>query len=204
MAVRIRMKKMGRAHRPFFRICAIDKRSPRDGRVLEELGTYDPMVEDTDARAQLDKERVDYWLSVGAQPSEKVAVLIKKYGKDGTHLDKQQAALDKLSAPREVPDAGKPASLPQQPEPPQASEGESGSSESAATDSPEKTETPKAAEAPEPAEATEQAEGAPAADAAQEKTPEPEAKAAEPEAAEADKATGDEAKAETESAKTEG
>ena len=44
MAVKIRMKKMGRKHRPFFRICAIDSRNPRDGRVLEELGTYDPMV----------------------------------------------------------------------------------------------------------------------------------------------------------------
>ena len=51
MAVRIRMKKMGRKHRPFFRICAMDSRRPRDGRVLEELGTYDPMVPETDARA---------------------------------------------------------------------------------------------------------------------------------------------------------
>ena len=60
---------------------------PRDGRVLEELGTYDPSVPDTDARAVLNGERIAYWLGVGAQPSEKVAVLIKKYGKDGTHLD---------------------------------------------------------------------------------------------------------------------
>ena len=48
MAVRIRMKMMGRKHRPYFRIVAIDSRQPRDGRVLEELGTYDPMVKNTD------------------------------------------------------------------------------------------------------------------------------------------------------------
>src|SRR6478752_2462978 len=85
VSVRIRMKKMGRSHQAFFRICAIDKRAPRGGRVLEELGTYDPRVPDTDARAILNKERVDYWLGVGAQPSENVAVLIKKYGTNGTH-----------------------------------------------------------------------------------------------------------------------
>ena len=72
MSVRIRMKKMGRKHRPFFRICAMDIREPRDGRVLEELGTYDPMVPETDARAMLNGERINYWLSVGAQPSDKV------------------------------------------------------------------------------------------------------------------------------------
>ena len=56
MAVRIRLKKLGRRHRPFFRLCAIDGRSPRDGRVLEELGTYDPMIRETDARAVLTEE----------------------------------------------------------------------------------------------------------------------------------------------------
>ena len=66
MAVRIRMKKLGRKHRPFYRICAMEQRTPRDGRVLEELGTYDPMVPETDARARLDGERIKYWLSVGA------------------------------------------------------------------------------------------------------------------------------------------
>ena len=96
MAVKIRMKKLGRRHRPFFRICAIDSRKARDGRVIEELGYYDPMVKETDARAVLKSERIDYWLGVGAQPSDKVRVLIKKYGTDGTHLEQQQAAFDKL------------------------------------------------------------------------------------------------------------
>ena len=72
----------------------MDSRAPRDGRVIEELGTYDPMVPETDARAILKGERIDYWLSVGAKPTPKVGVLIKKYGTDGTHLEKQQLAID--------------------------------------------------------------------------------------------------------------
>lgn len=108
MSVRIRMKKMGRTHRHFFRICATDRKTPRDGRVLEELGTYDPMIKDVDARAKLNNERIDYWLSVGAQPSDKVAVLIKKYGTDGTHAEAQRIALEKLAMPTEIPDAGEP------------------------------------------------------------------------------------------------
>jgi small subunit ribosomal protein S16 len=106
------MKKMGRSHQAFFRICAIDKRAPRGGRVLEELGTYDPHVKDTDARALLKAERVDYWLGVGAQPSDNVAVLIKKYGTNGTHAVAQKSALEKLAQPKRVPDPGAPASLP--------------------------------------------------------------------------------------------
>lgn len=78
MAVRIRMKMMGRKHRPFFRICVMDQRKPRDGRAIEELGYYDPMVRDKSQRVSLNMERVQHWLSVGAQPSEKVAVLIEK------------------------------------------------------------------------------------------------------------------------------
>ena len=104
MAVRIRMKKFGRRHRPFYRICAMDARSPRDGRVLEELGTYDPMVPEVDARAVLNGERIKYWLGVGAMPSEKVKVLIKKYGHRGTHLAQQQAALDRLAQSRRRPE----------------------------------------------------------------------------------------------------
>ena len=98
MAVRIRMKKMGRTHRPFFRVCAMDSRTPRDGRVIEELGFYDPMVKEADARAVLNGERIDYWLSVGAKPTPKVGTLIKKYGTGGTHLEAQAEALQRLQA----------------------------------------------------------------------------------------------------------
>ena len=65
--------------------------------MLEELGTYDPLVPETDARAVLNGERIDYWLSVGAQPSDKVGVLIKKYGAEGTHLEAQRLALARLA-----------------------------------------------------------------------------------------------------------
>lgn len=79
MAVRIRMKKLGRTHRPFYRICVMDQRSPRNGKAIEEVGHYDPMVRDKSKRVTLNMERVEHWISVGAQPSEKVAVLIRKF-----------------------------------------------------------------------------------------------------------------------------
>jgi small subunit ribosomal protein S16 len=103
------MKKMGRTHRPYFRVCAMDQRSPRNGRVIEELGTYDPMCPETDARVTLKADRVDYWLGVGAQPSEKVATLIKKYGTSGTHLEAQKAAVERLSKRKEYAPAPAPA-----------------------------------------------------------------------------------------------
>ena len=104
------MKHFGRRHRPFFRVCVTDARSPRDGRVLEEVGYYDPLVPETDARAVLKGERIDYWLGVGAQPSDKVAVLIKKYGSNGTHLEDQKAAVERLAVKRRRP--GVPTDLP--------------------------------------------------------------------------------------------
>jgi small subunit ribosomal protein S16 len=105
VSVRIRMKKMGRKHRPFYRICAMEIRAPRDGRVLEQLGTYDPMVPETDARAILNKERIKYWIGVGALPSDKVSVLINKYGENGTHVAAQAAAIDRLAQQRRKPEA---------------------------------------------------------------------------------------------------
>jgi small subunit ribosomal protein S16 len=117
VAVVIRMKRMGRTHRPFYRICATDRRTPRDGRVIEELGSYDPSVPDTNARCTLKAERVDYWLSVGAQPSDKVRVLIKKFGTNGTHLKDMENARSRLSMPRIVPEAGEPVIASKEEEP---------------------------------------------------------------------------------------
>ena len=118
MAVCIRMKMMGRKNRPFFRVCAIDRLKGRDAKVIEELGYYDPMVREVDARAILKGERIAYWLSVGAQPSDKVKVLIKKYGQNGTHAAAQQLAVErqktnkpKAPPPRIVP-LPKPAEAP--------------------------------------------------------------------------------------------
>jgi len=76
MAVRLRLARMGRKKRPFYRIVAADQRAPRDGRFIERLGYYDPMKDPIDLKVNL--ERVDYWLSVGACPSETVASLIGK------------------------------------------------------------------------------------------------------------------------------
>jgi len=142
VAVRIRMKRMGRKHRSFFRICATDSRAPRDGRVIEELGTYDPSIQDTDARAIINAERIGYWLSVGALPSDRVGVLIKKYGPQGTRLREQQAALEKLKGPKVVPDPGAPAFVlkPKQDEEPTAA-AEAPAAETPAAETPPAAET---------------------------------------------------------------
>jgi small subunit ribosomal protein S16 len=96
------MKLLGRKHRPYYRIVAIDARQPRDGRIIEELGSYDPMVKNTDERVRLRPDRIKYWLSVGAKASEKAAVLIKKYmGK----IEQQQAAAAAPGAAEPAPEA---------------------------------------------------------------------------------------------------
>jgi small subunit ribosomal protein S16 len=92
VAVRIRMKMLGRKHRPYFRIVAIDHRQPRNGRIIEELGSYDPMIRNTDDRVKLKPDRIKYWMSVGAKPSERVATLLKKYMKKCEELAAKEAA----------------------------------------------------------------------------------------------------------------
>ena len=86
------MKKLGRKHRPYYRIVAIDGRQPRDGRIIEELGSYDPMIKNTDDRVKLRPARVKYWMSVGAQPSENVVVLLKKYLEKAEKQEAEAAA----------------------------------------------------------------------------------------------------------------
>ena len=100
MAVRIRMKRMGRKHRPFYRICVMDSRSPRDGKAIEEIGFYDPMVRVKKDRVKLNLERVDYWVGVGAQPSVNVAALIKKVR---TNRFGEAAAPPPMTAPKARP-----------------------------------------------------------------------------------------------------
>ena len=141
MAVKIRLKKMGRTHRPFYRVCAMDSRSPRDGRVIEQLGTYDVSVPETDARAILKGDRIAYWLSVGAQPSPKVGTLIKKYGLEGTHLEAQKEAISKLSDRRgkaieaaRVAAASVEMPKPEAPTPEPAAEGEAAKPDEAKAD----------------------------------------------------------------------
>ena len=76
--VRLRLKKMGRRHKPSYRVTAVDSRSSRDGRVIEELGYYDPGNKNPDLRCHLKMDRIEYWLGVGAQPSNTVRDLINK------------------------------------------------------------------------------------------------------------------------------
>jgi small subunit ribosomal protein S16 len=80
MAVKLRMTRMGRRHRPYFRINAIESRNPRDGRILEKLGHLDPIEKDPAKQLVIDMERVKYWLDKGAIPSETVAQIIVKQG----------------------------------------------------------------------------------------------------------------------------
>ena len=96
--VRIRLKRFGRRHHPVYRVCAMDKRTPRDGRAIEELGSYDPCHKNEDAQVNLNEDRIRYWLSQGAQPSETVAGLLIK----GGILDKETGK----QTPQATPAAG--------------------------------------------------------------------------------------------------
>ncbi len=78
MAVKIRMQRGGATHNPHYRVVVTDVRSRRDGRFVEKVGVYDPKNKDQRKQYALDLERVDYWLSVGAQPSDTVRSLIKR------------------------------------------------------------------------------------------------------------------------------
>jgi len=76
--VKIRLKRFGRKNHAFWRINAVDHRSPRDGKVIEELGFYDPCNKDESKQVIVNKARVDHWLKTGAQPSDTVKVLLTR------------------------------------------------------------------------------------------------------------------------------
>ena len=76
MAVKIRLARHGAKKRPYYRIVVADSRARRDGRFIEEVGTYDPMAEG--AKLKVNKERVEYWIANGAQPTDTVRGLLKK------------------------------------------------------------------------------------------------------------------------------
>jgi small subunit ribosomal protein S16 len=80
VAVKLRLKRLGRRHRSFYRINATDARSARDSRVIEELGWYDPEQKDPEKQVSMNRERIEYWLSVGAQPTRTVDGLLKRQG----------------------------------------------------------------------------------------------------------------------------
>ena len=78
MAVKLRLKRMGSKQKPFYRIVAADSRSPRDGRFIETVGTYNPIVKDNNVT--VDEEKVIKWLNNGAQPTDTVKSLLSKSG----------------------------------------------------------------------------------------------------------------------------
>ncbi len=98
MAVRIRLSRGGSKKRPFYRIVAADSRAPRDGRFIEKLGTYNPMLpQDHEQRVVINSERVQYWLGIGAQPTDRLTKIFANLG-----LLKAQALREqpKKSAPK--------------------------------------------------------------------------------------------------------
>ena len=98
MAVKIRMTRMGRRHKPFFRIVAIDSREPRNGKIIEKFGHYDPLVKDPAKQIVLNKERIEYWLKAGAIPSETVAQLLENQGIKNKIAEQIKTRRDKARA----------------------------------------------------------------------------------------------------------
>ena len=91
MAVRLRFKRMGKKARPFYRICAFDAHTRRDGRAIEELGYYNPFESDKVKKFDLKRERIEYWLSQGATPTEKVGHVLRKHGITKPVVEKAKA-----------------------------------------------------------------------------------------------------------------
>jgi small subunit ribosomal protein S16 len=91
MAVKLRMTRIGRRHRPFFRINAVESRTPRDGRVLEKLGHYDPVEKNPAKQIVLNQERAEYWLSKGAIPSDTVSQILLRKGIKHKYAETQAA-----------------------------------------------------------------------------------------------------------------
>ncbi|MEO0676074.1 MAG: 30S ribosomal protein S16 [Pseudomonadota bacterium] len=81
MAMKIRLARGGTKKRPFYRIVATDSRMPRDGRFIEKLGTYNPLLpKDSEERVKMNMERVEYWLGQGAQPTDRIARMLEAAG----------------------------------------------------------------------------------------------------------------------------
>ena len=81
MAMKIRLARGGSKKRPFYRIVAADSRMPRDGRFIEKLGTYNPLLpKDSEERVKMNMERIEYWLGHGAQPTDRIARMLEAAG----------------------------------------------------------------------------------------------------------------------------
>jgi small subunit ribosomal protein S16 len=94
--VRIRLRRMGKRHQPSYRVVVADSESPRDGRFIENIGFYNPR--DEPPTIEIDAERARYWLSVGAQPSDSAARLLRKVGVLGPAATAERTAAPKKAA----------------------------------------------------------------------------------------------------------
>lgn len=178
MAISLRLSRGGAKKRPYYRIVAADSRRARDGKYLEQLGIYDPMLaKDDDNRVKLDEDRVRYWLGVGAQPSDRVARFL-----DAAGIREREA--------RNNPQKGEPgANAKERAEEKAAKEAERKEAEEAAKA--EAAEAPAEEEAPADDAAAEEGTAAEAADSAEEAKEEaPAEEAAGEEKAEEEKSEG--------------
>ena len=170
MAMKIRLARGGSKKRPFYRIVAADSRMPRDGRFIEKLGTYNPLLpKDSEERVKMDLDRVKYWLGQGAQPTDRISRMLEAAGvlKKKERLNPEKAKPGKKAQERAEEKASKLA-VPAEEAPAQEA-----SAEEAPEAAPEAGASPDAEaaveeESPKEAAGAESAEEAPAADAAPE------------------------------------
>ena len=191
MAVKIKLKRVGKVHAPQYRVVVADSRTARNGRAIEEIGIYQPLEDPSIIR--VDSERVQYWLGVGAQPTEAVAAILKvtgdwqkfkgEPGAEGTLQVAEPKADKKVAYEAAVKEA---ASEPKTPAPAKAKPKEDAASEEAAEEAAAPVEAPADAPAEAPAEEPAAAAAEEAADApADAPAEEPAAEAAEAPSAEA-------------------
>ena len=159
MSTRIRLARAGSKNRPFFRIVVSDRRSPRDGKFIEKLGTYNPLLPKEDEnRVLFDEERIKYWLSKGATPSYKMAIFLSKSNlvekppipqQTKKHLPKvKKKEGDSSEAPKQA-EAPKTDAKPEDKPQAEAPQAEAKPEEKPQTETPKQTEAPKADAKPE-------------------------------------------------------
>ena len=181
MAVKIRLKRFGKKRAPYYRVVVMDSRTKRDGRAIEEIGKYHPTEEPS--VIEINSDRAQYWLSVGAQPSEQVAALLKLTGDWGKFKgDKNAVSTVKVKGAKASPEEQikATADAAEKLKAAKAAEKEAAAAEAkAAADAAAAAEAADAETAAAEAAAAEVVEEAPAADAAAEEAPADEAPAAE-------------------------
>ena len=166
MAVKIRLRRTGATNDPSFRIVAADSRSPRDGRFLEKLGWYDPKL--TGKNAEFNLERINYWVSQGAQVSDTVKSLMKAAKRPDTSEQPVAAVTEEAVVVDQEPAAEAVEEKPEAPEPLEIGEEEPAPEAAGEATAAEAAEEATAPEAAEEATAAEAAEEATAAEAAEE------------------------------------